>query len=301
MARTGVLETVQRIRRQLKSAGRNEVARLDAAIDASQDTLVFEWAPQSVRAGDVLNIDLELMRVISYNSGTRTATVVRGWLDSTAATHVDASEVLINARFTNIDAFDAMIDELASWGPQLYRVEAEEFTIDAGYESLELPAAWAGMYGLVRVHRKWEQYWQDTETWPEVPVRVVRSTTDWADGAPNSGILVRFLDPVADGKLMILAALPWSTATFAIGNDLVTDIGLSESLIDVLTMGVKIRLAHDGEWGRMARNAQDEPRRTEETPMGAAVQPLQFAVAMYRNRKQEEINKLRTLHPIRIS
>lgn len=301
MARTGVLETVQRIRRQLKSAGRNEVARLDAAMNDSQTTLVFEWAPQSVRVGDVLNVDLELLRVISYDSGTRTATVIRGWLDSTAAAHLDAAEVLINARFTNLDAFDALTEEISSWGPQLYRVAAEEFTIDAGYESLELPAAWSSMYGLVRVHRKWEQYWQDTETWPEVNVRVIRSTTDWTDGAPNSGLLVRFLDPVADGQLMILAALPWSTASIAIDDDLITDVGLSESLLDMLAMGVKIRLAHDGEWARMARNVQDEPRRAEETPLGAAVQPLQFAVAMYRNRKQEEINKLRAQHPIRYS
>ncbi len=300
MARTGVLETVQRIRRQLKSAGRNEVARLDAAMDASQTTLVFEWAPQSVRTGDVLNVDLELMRVISYDSGTRTATVARGWLDSNAATHLDAAEVLINARFTNLDVFDSVVEELGSWGPQLYRVESREFDITTGYESLELPAEWIGMYGLVRVHRKWEQYWQDTETWPEVNVRLVRSTTDWADGAPASGMLVRFLDPVADGKIMILAALPWSTATLALTDDLVTDIEMSDSLLDVLAMGVKIRLVHDGEWARLARNVQDEPRRAEETPVGSAVQPLQFAVALYRNRKQEEINKLRAQHPIRI-
>lgn len=300
MARTGVLETVQRIRRQLKSAGRNEVARLDAAMNDTQTTLVFEWAPRSVRVGDVLNVDLELMRVISYDSGTRTATVARGWLDSTAAAHLDAAEVLINARFTNLDVFDSLIEELGSWGPQLYRVEAQEFTVDAGYESLELPAAWIGMYGLVRVHRKWEQYWQDTETWPEVPSRLVRSTTDWADGAPTSGMLLRFLEPVADGKLMILAALPWSTATLALDTDLVTDIGMADTLLDVLAMGVKIRLVHDGEWARTARNVQDEPRRAEETPIGSTVQPLQFAVALYRNRKQEEINKLRALHPIRI-
>jgi hypothetical protein len=69
----------------------------------------------------------------------------------------------------------------------------------------------------------------------------------------------------------------------------------------VVAMGTKMRLLVDNENGRTARTAQDEPRRAEETPVGATINPLQFNNAVYRNRKQEEINKLRAMWPVRYS
>jgi hypothetical protein len=70
---------------------------------------------------------------------------------------------------------------------------------------------------------------------------------------------------------------------------------------DVLVAGVKIRLWGDYEIGRSSRQAQDDTRRSEENPAGGTVQPMQLMVAQYRNRKQEEINKLRAKFPVRWS
>lgn len=303
MARTGIAEFVQRTRRQLHSSHRYEIARLDAAMDASQATLVLEWAPASVlQPGDILNVDLELMRVVSYVSGTRTATVVRGWLDSDAVTHADAAEVLINPRFSNLDVFDAMIDEIHSWGPDLYRVEADEFSVTSGTETIELPAAWAGCYGLIRAVRQFTSNYQDTTAWPDIDIRVIRSVAgSWVEGANTSGILVRLVDAVAEGTLMLTAALPWTLTGVTMSQDLVTDLKVPERYLDMLGMGVKLRLVQDGEWGRSARDVQDDFRRAEETPVGAQVQPLGFGFGIYRNRRQEEVHKLVAQHPIRWS
>jgi hypothetical protein len=71
------------------------------------------------------------------------------------------------------------------------------------------------------------------------------------------------------------------------------------SLLDVLAMGTKLRVVQDGEWARTSRAAQDDTRRAEEMQPGQGIQPLQFGVAIYRNRKQEEVNKLRAQFPIR--
>lgn len=301
MARTGVLEFVQRTRRQLHSSHRYEIARLDAAINSSVTTLTLEWAPSSdLRAGDILNIDLELMRVVSYNSGTRVATVVRGWLDSDAAAHDDAAEILINPRFSNIDVFDAMIDEIHSWGPDLYRVEADEFTLTSGTETVELPAGWVNCYGIIRAVRKFTSTYQDTTAWPDVDIRLTRSiAADWTEGASTSGLLVRLIDAVAEGTLMMTVAMPWTLTSVALTQDLVTDLKVPERYLDMLGMGVKLRLMQDGEWGRAARDVQDDSRRSEETPVGAMVQPLGFGFSVYRNRRQEEVNKLNAQHPIR--
>ena len=192
---TTVLQMVNRVRRQLDSGHRNEYNRLDAAINSSTQSVVLEFTPNAnVEVGDIFNVDLEVMRVVAYNSGTRTATVVRGYLDSTAASHADEAELLINPRFSMLDAFTALVDEINSWGPQLYRVVSDEFTVAAGTDVLELPAAWINAYGLVGVYRRWDDDSQDANySWPRLDVRLQRATTDWSVAAPNSGLLLRSL------------------------------------------------------------------------------------------------------------
>jgi hypothetical protein len=130
-------------------------------------------------------------------------------------------------------------------------------------------------------------------------VRLVRGGVGWT-GASTSGLLLRLVNPVESGTLFVSAAMPIVAGEPALTDDLVDDVLVPASLLDVLEMGVKLRLVQDGEWARTARQAQDDSRRTAEVPPGSTVQPMQFGVAMYRNRRQEEVNKLRAQYPIRV-
>lgn len=298
---TTVLSLVNRVRRQLDSGHRNEYNQLNGALNNSTTSVVLEFEPNAnVEVGDVINIDFELMRVVAYNSGTKTATVVRGYLDSTAAAHADDAEVMINPRFSMLDAYTALVDEINSWGPQLYRVAADEFTVAAGTDVLEIPASWASMYGLVGVYRRWDDDAQEAPyAWPQLGIRLVRATTDWSLGAPNSGIMIRFVDAVAAGTVLVVVALPFSAAAATSTSDLETDLFVPREYHDFLALGAKLRLIQDGEWGRLSRDQQDDSRRSEETPVGSAVSSLNFGFATYRNRREEETNKLYARHPIR--
>lgn len=301
MARTGVLQTIQRIRRQLHSTGRNEVNRLDAATLEGASTIVLEWpGPASVIEGAVLNVDLELMRVISYEAGTRTATVVRGWLDSEAAAHDDEAEILINPRYSNLDIHDAMVDEINSWGPSLYRVDSAEYPVAAGDTVLNLQAEWADSFGVINVYRQWADEYRNTDAWPRLDCRLVRGqAAEWTSSESTSGLQLRFVEPVASGTVYVLVARPWLTSSPLLTQDMVADLGVPESYFDLLGLGVKRRLMADSEMGRWARQAQDDSRRPEETPAGASVQPMQQQYAMYNARLQAEVTKLRSQYPIR--
>lgn len=301
MARTTVEAFLGRMRRQLHGGShRLQSDTLAEELDASEtDVTLTTGSSAGIVVGATLCVDLELMRVTAWDSGTKVATVIRGWLDSDAATHTNGSEVVLNPRFSPLDIYDAMVDEINSWGPELYKVASDEFTLATGDETLELPAAWSGMYGLIDARRKWDSVYQDTTAWPELKVRLYRGTTDWSLGASTSGLLLRFVEPVASGTAYLTAALPFSTSAPAMSADLVSSIGLAESQLDILGMGTKIRLMGDVEIGRSSRHAQDDPRRAEETPLGGTVQPLSLMLAQYRTRKQEEINKLRAKYPVR--
>lgn len=298
MARTSFASFIERTRRQLDSGHRQEYNALEVSIDASSTTfMLLVEPPTALRFGDVLSVDFELMRVLSYNA--RQVTVRRGYLDTDGAAHSANAEVIVNPRFSTFDIYEATVDEVNSWGPNLYRVDAQELAIDAAEETVQLPSAWINTLGVIEVRRKWDDPYRDIQNWPLVNVRLLRSTTAWS-AATSSGLLLRLLQPVASGTLLVTVALPYSMVDVPTTADLTDDVGIPESYFDFLSMGVKLRLTQDAEWARFARDQQDDARRTAETPVGSAVQPLNFGYATYTRRKQEEINKLNSLWPFRI-
>lgn len=302
MARTTVDAFLGRMRRQLHGGShRLQTDILNEDLDTTEtDVTLLVGSSAGIIPGATLSIGLELMRVTAWNSGTKTATVIRGWLDSEPAAHTTNAEVIINPRWSTLDIYDAMVDEINSW-TELYRIVSDEFPIAGGIDTLELPASWANMMGIVVVRRKWNATYEASTAWPEIDARLYRGTTDWTQAAPTSGLMLRFKEPTAAGTVYVVAAMPFATSSPALADDLIADVGVSESMFDVLGMGVKLRVWSDHEIGRSSRHAQDDSRRAEETPVGATVQPWSLMAAQYRLRKAEELKRLQGMYPVRMS
>lgn len=298
MARTTVDATVQRIRRQLSSGYRFENNYLVSSISDTETTLSLQLAiPAGLQAGALVYVGTEAMRVTAVSTSSGTITVIRGVYDSDAAAHTAGDEVVINPRFSPLDIIDAMVEEIASYGPQLYWVDDLEFTVAEVQDLIELPVAWNDTFGVIDVRRKWAD--SGSDAWPRIQCRFQRGAGNWDTFTGKS--IIRFIESVQGGTIYVQVARPFTTSPFTLTTDLVTDTKMPESLLDVVAMGTKLRLLVDNDNGRSARVAQDEPRRAEETPLGATVQPIQLNNALYRNRKQEEINKLRAMWPVRFA
>lgn len=248
-----------------------------------------------LQPGAMVFIGVEAMRVTAVSTANSTIDVLRGQQDSTAVAHTDGDEILINPRFSPLDIFDAMQDEIASYGPQLFRVDTQEFAVADVQDTLELPIEWNDCYTVLDVRRQWTDN-GDVSSWPRVNFRFQRMGPTATAGKS----IIRFLNTMQAGTVYVQVARPFVLVDFTMATDLIADTLLPESMLDVLAMGTKLRLLVDNENGRTARTAQDEPRRAEETPVGATVQPYQFNNALYRNRRQEEVNKLRALWPMQV-
>jgi hypothetical protein len=303
MARTLVSTTIDRIRRQLSSGYRNEINTLSAPLTNSATIVSLTYTlTNNFQPGALLSVGTELMRVMTVDTVNKQVSVIRGFHDSTAAAHANGTEVWVNSRFTGMDIWDALIEEIGSYGPQLYRVVESELVVSDAQQTIELPTSMRYAYGIVDVHR-----WTDDQTsvtvnkaWPRANVRMVRyDPAVWTDYS-TSGVILRFIDSMAAGRVIVKAAVPFALPTDT-ADDLVTDVGVPESMLDVVSMGTRLRVLHDNQAGSTARTTQDEPRRATENPPGSGSQDTQINVALYRNRKQEEINKLRALYPIRCS
>lgn len=300
MSRTKVNSAVQRVKRQLASSFRYEVNVLLSAVNHSDTTVTFKYElPASVITGAVLSIANEEMRVMTVDRVAKSVQVLRGWNNSSPISHMADEEIHINPRFSGLDIYEALIDEVTSWGPDLYRTVARQESVSDGQQTISLPLAWRDIYGLVDVRRNWSE--DSTTSWARVEGRLQRGVPGTWDDGPKSGVLFRMFPPVYSGSLYFIAAAPLGVDNITWYADLVDDVGLKPSMLDVLDMGVKWRLLGDSEAGRSARVAQDMPRRAEEVPPRSASDEATRLYPLYVRRKAEEIDRLRWQYPLRFT
>lgn len=280
-----------------------ELDTLQTTVNSSTTTIVLaNTPPAGLKRGSVITIGLESMR-LTADPAVNTLTVLRGFMDSDPAAHTAGDEVWINPQFQPIDISDAMIDEINSWGPSLYRVLDTTVTVTGGDALTELPATFIGTYGIIdaRLNANNGLDYTAWQTWPRADVRMQRGSLTGFGDFDTSGIILRPRSGGFDaGSLYVVAAMPFDTSTFTEATDLVTTVGLSSSMLDLLAIGVKLRLGFDQEMANLSRAAQSEPRRSEETPPGSGITTGQFGNAIYARRKAEEIAKLRAQHPITV-
>lgn len=308
MARTELTEVVEKIRRQVCDAHRTEVDTLSGlmADDETDTTVDLTYATSAgLQVGTMLSIGMEDMRIMAVDASAQQVTVIRAWGDSDVEMHDPDDVVWIAPRFSSQDILDALRDEIMSWGPALYKVLTDEVSTSDGDQTVELPVTFVGMYGLVDCLRfvtppTGTDPTNTITAWPRCEVRLQRHTTDWS-AATTSGILLRFIEPSDAATVLVSAAMPFDTAAFDTpGCDLVSDVGLRESMIDLAALGVKMRLLVDAEALRSSRNSADDPRRDESVPPGAALQSANAYQSLYRKRVSEEVARLAALYPIRM-
>jgi len=298
MPDTNVLSTARRIRRQLSKGFRNDVAILQGAVTSADTTLLFDQAlPLSMATGAILSAGTETMLVRTVNRDANSVAVRRGFHDTTAQAHADAAIIDIGAEFTLVDVVDAMSAEISAWGQQLYYPLADTLAVATDAVTYELPAAWIGMMGVIELLQSEDV--GDANVWPRIDAKLIRGIGATFDDAPTSGLLLRFTEPIRTGSIYITVAMPYD-GTLTTTTDLVTDTLLTEGLVDLLEFGTKRRLMIDQHNGRSARQAQDESRRAEETPLGALAPISQLQQMQYNRRMQEERAVLARRYPLRI-
>ena len=154
---------------------------------------------------------------------------------------------------------------------------------------------------MIRVTRQWEN--SDSSSWPNLQYRLLRGDASVWSGASLSGLVVRLLpqnNVLRNGKVHALIAYPFIVDdTLTTTQDLVTDIGLSTSMLDVLSMGIKVRLLSDDENNRSQRQAADESRRDGAVPVNRGLEVAQTMRGNYLRRYADEVLKLRTRYPLK--
>lgn len=287
-----VADAVEITKRQLQGSHRGQLNFLASAVSSAATSFTFTEELQGLQIGSVLSIGDELVYVRSTTPGTKNATVVRGWLGSTASTHVVDTVVEVNARWPRVEIKRALLDEIRSWGSSLFRVETFSATVGVSGRTIDLSNLESVPYRVLSVNRS-----PRTGETVDLGLRFRQSRE-----SPTYpfGSIVLDKSPEQAVTVSVSVAMPFVTDRFDDSTDLETDVGLSDSMLDIPPLGAVWRLLSTREVFRLELGTQGEPRSAQEVQAGMTAAVAQRYRDQRDRRLADEAYRLSSRYPWRM-
>ena len=280
----------------------DQTTHLTTAITTTTSTLaaptVFSLAADQVGEG-IVEIDDELIWVNEYDRISRNATVPpygRGFMGSTAATHVAGSRVVIKPTFPRISVKRAIQDTIRAIGSSIFAAKNTSFTYNSTIDSYA--------FLNLNIQNILRMSWQDTgssKRWIPITKWFWDSSPDVATWGANSQLLTINDTRIQTGRKV---SVTYATAPAILGttseDSFATQTGLPESVKDVVVLGAAYRLLS---FLDPARNTLTSPQADEidsKRPYGSGNSATRELYKLYTTRLAEETQAQQQQYPPRI-
>lgn len=301
---TTLADLVIAIQRRALSDMREEMNTLGAAITDTTTATISLAAGQtlgSIQPGAYIQIDYEYMLVLSAPSPSAIG-VVRGFSDSQAATHLSGAVINVNPRFPAVDIIRAInedIDDLSAPTNGLFQMLELTTTfipVQQGYDLtglnndqvLEIWEVSAYEYGPARKY-------------PLIPPTMWRLERNSDTSNFPSGLSLKLNQGGYPGRpLRIQYKAPYSVPLVNPTDDVKAVTGLHAQAHDIPVLGAPARLMQFRELKRSFSEAQGEPRRAQEVPVGSSLTASKGLMAYRDKRIADERSRLIKMYPRRL-
>jgi hypothetical protein len=292
---TTAATVIDRTLRQLLSGTVEPRNKLASSINSSATSVVTTYPLEGLRAGQVCEIDSELMYIWATDSGTKTMTVERGFNGTTAASHTADAIITVSPRFPRAQVLEAVNDEIADLSSPLNGLFQVK-TLDIDYNGSDTMINLTGVTAIIDLLNVSVRYMVD-----DYPVaRKVRLVRDVPTDDFASGYALRFDQGVFPGRLRIVYKAPYVTASTE-SSDINTTGGIQDTVTDIVALGAQIRLMSPREMKRNFTESQGDTRRAAEVPVGAVAGSVSNLQRLRRDRIQAEAARLKRSYPTFLS
>ena len=285
---------LDRVNRQLLSGTIEERNKLAATVDSDDTSFVMSYDLAGLRAGTVFEIDSELVYVWEAVSGSKTLTVERGYMGTTAASHTVGAVVTLNPRFPKAQMLEALnqdIDDLSSPLNGLFRVVSTSIDYNGSDRQTDLTGA-TSVIDLIDVRLRYLD--------SDYPViRATRLQRDLPTADFPSGFAIVFDESVMAGSLRVRYKAPFSRVS-ALTDSLQSVANVSTTMEDILELGVMSRVLSVREVKRNFIESQGDTRRSDEVGAGAMRDSFSNILRLRRDRIIAEAAKLARQYPLTI-
>jgi hypothetical protein len=292
MSTAGAL--INRVSRQLLSGTIEERNKLATTVTSSDTSIVMSYDLAGLRTGSVFEIDSELMYVWVAESGSKTLTVERGYLGTTAAAHTAGALAILNPRFPQqqlLDSFNQELDDLSSPSNGLFRVVTASVDYNGADRQVNLTSA-TTIIDLIDVRLRYLA--------SDYPVlRGVRLSRDLPTSDFASGFALTFDEVSMAGTLRVRYKAPFVRASTT-SSDVQSVCLMPINMEDIVEMGVMARMLAVREVKRNFIESQGDTRRSDEVPAGSISNSVTNILRLRRDRIIAEASKLARQYPLTI-
>jgi len=282
-------------RRMLLAGTREEINVLATTLsDTTGTSVVVSDDLRGIQEGAVLEVEDELMFVRSVDDPTKTATVIRAYEGSTAATHTAGVAIVVDPKFSRLGLLDMLNDALDDLsGEGLFTMNSLELTYTSSREGYNLT-------GLTDVEDVYAVYYQDTgsmKEWPRVPrdqweLRRDAETDDFASGLQL--VVYGYAQPGRQLRVQYKSPFTRLTAT---SQSLEVDAGFPSEAIRLLKIAAAMQMVYWRETARNVFESQGDTRRAAEVPAGANIGAARAWEVRYEKALQNELDRLARRYP----
>jgi len=263
---------------------------------SNNPTILALASTDSIGKG-VIEIGEELIWVDSFDRVGKTATIApygRGYLGSTAATHLADSKVTISPTFPRHAIKRAINDTIGAFGATIMAVKSTTFTYNATVNTYA--------FNNLNIRNILSLTWQDVGSSKEwIPVRkwdwdAVGDTTTFGSGAQT----VTIGDLIISGRKIKVIYATDPTAFTVNTQDYVDQTGLPASTRDVAILGATYRLLSALDPARATMVSPQADETDTKRPYGSTQSATKQIYALYQQRLLEESKSQQANFPIRV-
>jgi hypothetical protein len=302
---TTVDDLLNRVRRDAVLGLHGPVYSLASNFTVGDGAIVLNEDPMHMGPGSIVALEAQLFYVTAVDSGSKTLSVIEGYLGSTPANVATPNIVEVDPRFPKAALIDYACQEINSWSGELWRTTAIDLDGNVRNRSYDLTGVTGGVLFLLDVRRMPEGVPVDDffrlswigDSWPHMAGRLVRNMDT---GEFASGFSLQLTQaPRVNATLRVVLAQPFVLDPFELTTDLVDDVGLEASWLDILEFGVRWRALSALTTGRVDWRTAGMAREAEEVTPLDMVRVTGMARDMRQLRLAQEGLALRGRYPFR--
>lgn len=289
---TTMQDVVDDVRRRVYGSMTENVNLIQTSASAGQTSLQLELGVDGIQKGMLLSSGLNVWFVKGVYSTDNTVFVIPGY-DGSPQNAVNAGDmVYVRPRVTDWLVYNCVNDQLRAMSSPdngLYKIGTWVAEVDPTYQTYDVPAEAANMTNLLRVRWRWPG---TPDVWSDLAPRHYR----W-QYSTEQNLIRLFLSIPSGTEIEFTYKAPFTLAT-SLSDDLVTDCGLTETMLDIPSLGASVQLLYTTESRRTQVTTQGDSRRPEEVPVSANSAIAGQLQRQFKGRMQEEMTRLVTRIPI---
>lgn len=267
------------------------ISYLGTAID-SDDTLITLGDTSNLVKG-IIEIDDELLYAVSFDKNVGTLTVApgfgRGYQGTTAASHAQYAQVIINPMFPRSAIKRAINDTILTCGLDV--VATHTFSYSPARITYALPTTAKDVlmvsYSTIGASKEW------------APIRAWRHDKSANVAEFSSSQTISLYSGVEPGRTVQVTYLKDPLPLAADSDNYATVSGLEESTRDMIIWGACYRLASYIDAGRINLTSAEADLANTKIPLTAGTNAARYFYANYQQRLTEEKQKQQRNKPIR--